>query len=263
MLVGCDGARLGGSLLPLELMPGYRNWGSTLTVLAARPEALWVWGPSGSGVSFLAGHLAALRGQGFLDDAESRDPAFLAAWLMEHPRGVLGSHREAEDPSIAWVANRCVALAVPPLGGDPSEAQACLAWMAREEGLEGGLPSELGRMPCPGNLRGLRNRLVRFRLLGQLPEPATPLGEGLPLDEDNLAANLHVLERLLLHRALRRSYGNRVEAAKRLGVSRRQLYLLVARHGDPVRGESPVSEGPKRLRRKADAQNSRTGGDGR
>jgi DNA-binding NtrC family response regulator len=93
---------------------------------------------------------------------------------------------------------------------------------------------------------------VRWKLLGQLPEDGAPR---LPLqDSDDLAANLHVLERLLLHRALRRSYGNRVEAARRMGVSRRHLYLLIARHGDPVRGEAPSKEGPKRLLR---GQNSR------
>jgi hypothetical protein len=41
-----------------------------------------------------------------------------------------------------------------------------------------------------------------------------------------------------------------MEAAHRLGVSRRQLYLLIARHGDPVRGEPPSSVGPKRLCKK-------------
>ncbi len=116
------------------------------------------------------------------------------------------------------------------------------------------LPPALGILPCPGNLRGLRNRLVRWKLLGQLPEDPAPR---LPLaDSEDLAANLHVLERLLLHRALRRSYGNRAEAARRLGVSRRQLYLLIARHGDPVRGEVPTHEGPKRLEKRRGRQNS-------
>ena len=81
--------------------------------------------------------------------------------------------------------------------------------------------------------------MLRFKLLGQLPEDALALERALtlPLEEDNLAMNLHVLERLLLHRALRRSYGNRVETARRLGVSRRQLYLLIARHGRLVTEE--------------------------
>lgn len=263
MLGNGDGACAGGSLLPLELMPGFATWGEALPGLLARPEPLWLHGPTGSGVSFLGNLLAAQRGVAFLDDADSRDAAYLDAWMREHPRAVFGSHRSAEDPAVAWAAQRCVAFGLEPFGPDRGEWRACLEWMAREEGLEGELPPELDLMPCPGNLRGLRNRLVRYRLLGQLPRPAAPGPELLPLEDDNLAANLHVLERQLLHRALRRSYGNRVEAAKRLGVSRRQLYLLVARHGDPVRGEAAVDEGPKRLRRSRDAQNSRPGGGGR
>ena len=66
----------------------------------------------------------------------------------------------------------------------------------------------------------------------------------------NLAVNLHELERFLLHRALRRAYGNRSEAAQRLGVSRPQLYALIRRHGDPVRGEAATGEAPARLQRK-------------
>ncbi|HWQ09497.1 MAG TPA: helix-turn-helix domain-containing protein, partial [Holophaga sp.] len=79
------------------------------------------------------------------------------------------------------------------------------------------------------------------------------------LEAEDMASNLHMLERLLLHRALRRSYGNRMEAARRLGVSRRQLYLLIARHGDPVRGEVPTSQGPKRLGKQRSRQNSSRG----
>lgn len=135
------------------------------------------------------------------------------------------------------------------LAEDPAQVAPCLAAMARQEGCREPLPPALAALPCPGNLRGLRNRLVRWRLLGQPPEAPAPDGLDLPLETEDLAANLHVLERVLLHRALRRSYGNRVEAAGRLGVSRRQLYLLIARHGDPVRGEPPSSAGPKRLRR--------------
>ena len=93
---------------------------------------------------------------------------------------------------------------------------------------------------------------LRLAYDGQLPEDPAPR---LPLESDDLAANLHALERLLLHRALRRAYGNRLEAAKRMGVSRRHLYLLIARHGDPVRGQAPTAEGPKRLRRSQDSRN--------
>jgi DNA-binding NtrC family response regulator len=149
------------------------------------------------------------------------------------------------------VAAGCLLFRLQPLEEAPDCVAGCLAAMAAEEGIQEALPPALAALPCPGNLLGLRNRLVRWRLLGQLPDPPERSAGAptLPLATEDLAANLHVLERVLLHRALRRSYGNRVEAAKRLGVSRRQLYLLIGRHGDPVRGEPPSNAGPKRLNR--------------
>jgi hypothetical protein len=199
----------------------------------------------------MAGWMAGQRGEGLLDDAERLEAAALEAWLADHPKGVLGAHRGPADV----LAATCLPFRLLALEDDPGCVTRCLAAMAEEEGVEGGLPPALGALPCPGNLRGLRNRLVRWKLLGQLPLDPDPAA--LPLETEDLAANLHVLERVLLHRALRRSYGNRVEAAHRLGVSRRQLYLLIARHGDPVRGELPSSAGPKRLNR-PHGQNSST-----
>ena len=176
----------------------------------------------------------------------------LRAWLDAHPDGVVASHVPPEDPLVARAASRCLAFRVPSLDEEPEDLERCFWILAREQGVTGPLPPALKALPCPGNLRGLHNRLVRWQLLGQLPEDAPPR---LPLpDSEDLAANLHVLEKLLLHRALRRSYGNRVEAARRLGVSRRHLYLLIARHGDPVRGEAPTTAGPKRLLRARQAR---------
>jgi DNA-binding NtrC family response regulator len=105
----------------------------------------------------------------------------------------------------------------------------------------------------------LRNRLLRWKLMGQLPM-AAPVGPP-RFEAEDLASNLHELERFLLHQALRRSYGNRVEAAQRLGVSRRQLYLLIRRHGDPVRGEAASGDLPQRVKKRLPAQNSSPGRD--
>ena len=232
-------------MIPPVSMPGYSRWGSALPALLALDAPLWVHGEAGCGVSSIAAWIAHQRDTPLQDDAEVMDPSLRELWIQDHPRGVLGSHRSPEDPAVALSASRCVALRLYSLEEDPEALPACLDLLAQEEALRAPLPPALGLLPCPGNLRGLRNRLVRWKLLGQLPEevPAGPL----PLEVEDLASNLHVLERLLLHRALRRSYGNRMEAARRLGVSRRQLYLLIARHGDPVRGEPPTSGGPKRL----------------
>jgi hypothetical protein len=231
----------------MQCLPGHAQWGGAVEALLGHPGPLWVCGESGSGVSSVAGWLAEQRGAALLDDAERLEPANLEAWVEDHPRGVLASHRSPETPALALAGSRCLAFRLPGLQDDPDCVPRCLAALAAEAGLPS-LPPALGALPCPGNLRGLRNRVARWKLLGQLPDdPAA--GPGLPLISEDLASNLHVLERLLLHRALRRSYGNRVEASRRLGVSRRQLYLLIARHGDPVRGEPPSSAGPKRLQK--------------
>lgn len=237
--------------IPFERLPGFARWGAALESLLNLEQALWIHGEAGSGVSSLGAWMAARRDAPFMDDAELQDSEELADWVRMHPSGVIGSHCSPEDSIVADIGSRCVALRLFSLEEDPEAVSGCLESLALAEGLEGTVPAALGALPCPGNLRGLRNRVLRWKLLGQLPsEVRQEAGGPLPLEAEDLASNLHLLERLLLHRALRRSYGNRVEAARRLGVSRRQLYLLVARHGDPVRGEAPTAEGPKRLHRK-------------
>jgi hypothetical protein len=233
-------------VIPWNRLPGHAQWSGALEALCRHPAPLWVFGELGTGVSAMAAWIASRRGGACLDEAERLAPAELEAWIDAHPDGVLAAH--ASPDALGPAAARCLLFRLPSLQEDPAAIPDCLAAMAAEEGLAA-VPAALAALPCPGNLRGLRNRLVRWKLLGQLPEAPAP-GPGLPLDSEDLATNLHVLERLLLHRALRRSYGNRVEAAQRLGVSRRQLYLLIARHGDPVRGEPPSSVGPKRLCKK-------------
>jgi hypothetical protein len=233
-------------MIPLEQMPGAGRWSGSIPALLAHPGPLWVHGGMGTGVSTVAAWLAQRRGCAVLDDAERMPVEDLEDWLRRNPNGVLGAHLAPEALPVAAIACRCLALGLRPLEEDPDTVPGCLAHLAAAEGHAGPLPPALGALPCPGSLAGLRNRLLRWTLLGQLGETG-PTIDALPLPNENLAANLHVLERLLLHRALRRSYGNRVEAAGRLGISRRQLYLLIARHGDPVRGEAPSDPGPKRL----------------
>lgn len=223
---------MGSHLVPIERLPGYLRWGRNLTALTSRPEALWIFGPPGSGVSTLANHLAHLRGTQTADSSHPPSPGAVVA----------------ADRSCPWPGTS-LELRLPAVEECPGEIPGLVDLMAKQEGAEEP-PASLGQLPCPGNLRELRNRVVRYRLTGQLPE-LDPSG---PPDfaEEHLGVNLHRLEAYLLHRALRRSYGNRQEAARRLGVSRPQLYALIRRHGDPVRGEAPTEGGPKRVtRRKA------------
>ncbi len=239
-------------MIPLERLPGNARWGSGLDALVARPEPIWVFGALGSGVSTMARILADRRQVACFDDAERVDPSELQRWLVDNPRGVFASHLSPEAEAVSDTASRCLVLRLESLDEDPAVIGSCLTSLAEEEGITDSLHlvmRALGALPCPGNLRGLRNRLVRWKLLGQLPETlegASTAELGEPEAED-LATHLHELERVLLHRVLRRSFGNRVEAARRLGVSRRQLYLLIGRHGDPLRGETPTQPGPKRF----------------
>lgn len=197
-----------------------------MEALAARPEPLWIHGPAGSGRTALAVELGRRRG---VPVSEGGEPT---------PRAVAVS---AEDPpSSAWLGLRLAGV-----DERPDCITPLLRALAASEGLQGELPTALGRLPCPGNLRELRNRVLRYKLLGQLPE--APEAGAPTFETEDLATNLHTMEAFLLHRALRRAYGNRVEAAKRLGVSRRQLYILIQRHGDPVKGEAPSGDLPKRM----------------
>ena len=232
-------------MLALPLLPGYARWGARLEELLARPEALWLCGPPGAGASVLAAELAARRGVPWTD---APDEAAAAAWLRDHPRGVVTARSAPALPLD------CIVMRLPSLEEEPGCLPGLVAALAAEEGITTPLPAALAALPCPGNLRDLRNRLLRWKLLGQLP---TQEPSGTPrFEAEDLASNLHELERVLLHQALRRSYGNRVEAAQRLGVSRRQLYLLIRRHGDPVRGEPASGDLPLRIRKRRAAQNS-------
>jgi len=232
-------------LIPLALLPGFAHWGAHLDELLARSEALWLHGPPGCGASTLAALFATRRGQEWMD---ALDAGAAETWLENHPGGLVAA-RMAPSGSTA-----CLVLRLPGLDEHPECIPGILMQLAQEEGLEGPLPPTLGALPCPGNLRELRNRLLRWKLLGQLPasEPAGPPR----FEAEDLASNLHELERFLLHQALRRAYGNRVEAAQRLGVSRRQIYLLIRRHGDPVRGEPSAGDLPRRILKRHVVQNS-------
>jgi hypothetical protein len=231
-------------MIPLALLPGYAQWGAHLDDLLARPEALWIHGPTGSGVSTVAAELAMRRSVPWFE----ADGIAAVEWLSAHPRGIVAARSDAPGHLP------CVALRLPGLQECPEAIPSLLAALADEEGIDGPLPTLLSTLPCLGNLRELRNRLLRWKLLGQLPIPE-PMGP-LRIEAEDLASNLHELERFLLHQALRRSYGNRVEAAQRLGVSRRQLYLLIRRHGDPVRGEAATGDLPHRVKKRLPAQNS-------
>ncbi|MDR1840766.1 MAG: hypothetical protein LBQ86_02460 [Holophagales bacterium] len=230
-------------MIPFNCMPGAKQWARGLPGLAVHNGPLWVCGPFGSGVSTLAQWLAAQRGTTVMEYDSAVE---LSEWLKANPIGVVAS----EQPADAISGNNrydFLELRLWPVDDDPYALQTCLEHLAKEEGVSPPFPPALTRLPCDGNLRELRNRLIRWHLLGQAPESEQINSARELLEAEDIASNLHILERVLLHRALRRSYGNRLEAAKRLNVSRRQLYLLIERHGDPMRGEPPKRSSLKRV----------------
>jgi two-component system response regulator FlrC len=85
----------------------------------------------------------------------------------------------------------------------------------------------------PGNVRELRNALERAAILSEgglitaqhlsleSAQPATP----------TTTTDLNVVERRAIEQVMRETRGNKAEAARRLGITRIQLYTRLRRHG--------------------------------
>jgi two-component system response regulator AtoC len=107
--------------------------------------------------------------------------------------------------------------------------------------------------PWPGNVRELENVIERALVLSRL-EPgdalgpahlpdevrrAAPAAPGTPAPDDagapplDLAAAVRRLRGFYLAEALRLSGGNKVQAARLLGISRRALYDLLSEGAQP------------------------------
>jgi two-component system response regulator AtoC len=88
----------------------------------------------------------------------------------------------------------------------------------------------------PGNIRELANVLERAQILAEdnlitlddLPE-AMQAATDMPAEASPL--NLNEVERRTVQAALQQTKGNKVHAAKLLGVSRRALYRLITKYG--------------------------------
>jgi DNA-binding NtrC family response regulator len=89
------------------------------------------------------------------------------------------------------------------------------------------LVRELTRRSWPGNLRQLKNEVLRMDALAEhgtaglelLGPEERAMGEGA-----SSALNLATVERQVIERAIRTAGGNKAEAARLLGISRRALY---------------------------------------
>jgi DNA-binding NtrC family response regulator len=96
----------------------------------------------------------------------------------------------------------------------------------------------LQRYDWPGNVRELANVLERAQILAEgaeitpddLPEAVAGLA-GPPPDRPADPLNLAGVEKRHVEAVLKKTGGNKVAAARALGVSRRSLYRLIERHG--------------------------------
>jgi len=95
----------------------------------------------------------------------------------------------------------------------------------------------LVRYDWPGNVRELANVLERAQILAEdnritlddLPESMLDRGT-FAISEDGDPLHLRAIERRHVEMVLLREKGNKVQAAKALGISRRALYRLIEKH---------------------------------
>ena len=93
-----------------------------------------------------------------------------------------------------------------------------------------GLLQQLVRRSWPGNVRQLRNELLRLDALATGDEvDVEHLAREEPLATGRETLNLRALEEWAVDEALRRTDGNKAEAARMLGISRRALYNKLER----------------------------------
>jgi DNA-binding NtrC family response regulator len=104
------------------------------------------------------------------------------------------------------------------------------------------------RYDWPGNVRELANVLERAQILSEdhlitLDDLPEGLVEGVPAAAAGDPDSLRAVERRHVQGILKREKGNKVRAAKVLGISRRALYRLIAKHGleggEPLAADSP------------------------
>jgi len=166
-------------------------------------------------------------------------------------------------------------ITLPPLRERPGDVPQLAAFFLRRHGaaedkLTPAALQALGRHSFPGNVRELEYALERAMILaGSDPIGAEHLSLGGVAAGPRGAADgapdwvpvippeglsLEVLERELILRALERAGGNKSQAARLLGLSRRTLYSRMERHGlrPPGTGDEAADDG-------ADATGAGTG----
>jgi DNA-binding NtrC family response regulator len=139
-----------------------------------------------------------------------------------------------------------VPIHIPPLRDRPEDilplAQHFLgAADCGEKTLTGGAENLLRACPWPGNVRQLRNAVIRAATLARtssiaaedfaflIDETAGPGGAG--EHASDLPGAIEQLEIAMIRKALAATEGNRAEAARRLNIPRQQLYVKLKKYG--------------------------------
>jgi transcriptional regulator with PAS, ATPase and Fis domain len=140
---------------------------------------------------------------------------------------------------------------IPPLRQRCADIPALVLGLLREFGITTGrrldITSEamdaLLHHDWPGNVRELRNVLERATILceGQAIRPED-LSLRSPSSAQGDSTNLEVLERRAIERVMREANGNKVQASRRLGISRMQLYSRLRKYGLDAPGAPAVKE---------------------
>ncbi|MDD2991429.1 MAG: sigma-54 dependent transcriptional regulator [Zoogloea sp.] len=168
------------------------------------------------------------------------DVRIVAATHRDLPTAV-AEGRFRED---LWYRLQVVPLVLPPLRERLGDVLLLAEHFLRQGG--GATPRRLSTAAAqrllahtwPGNVRELRNAMERAAILcqGALVEPehlGLPAPPAVPdiAWSGTLAQAVAKLERSMIGRALADTAGNRAEAARRLGLSRQQLYRKLAEYG--------------------------------
>lgn len=155
-------------------------------------------------------------------------------------RDLLQAVRSGEFREDLYYRLQVFEIRLPPLRERASDVPALAERFLEEIGQMAGRPparisadavEALTRYAWPGNVRQLRNVLERAAILCE-GDVVTPAHLSLPPCDLSCTATttVSVVERDLIRRVMRECDGNKAEAARRLGLTRKQLYVRLQRY---------------------------------
>jgi DNA-binding NtrC family response regulator len=164
--------------------------------------------------------------------------------LRADVRFVAATHRDLEAMTKSggfredlYYRLSVVPIRLPPLRERPGDVDELALHFAGERPLDPGALARLRQESWPGNVRQLQAFVERLLVFSDGPrltleDVQRELGRAAPAPAgETLDAHRRSAEKKALEEALSRARGNRTQAARLLGVSRRTLYNKLAEHG--------------------------------